>query len=550
MKQMKIAIKTISPVVLTATGGATVLTETHDVISGSILRGVLADQYIKAKAQELGDNAHENDTFCRLFFGAIRFVDATPSFVWDGVECRSFRLPFSLQKEKSKGEALPQIMDLVWKDDFPKNMKSFQGYAVMKDGWLQTVEPQKDISLHMSRASDKERRMGRSNDGGVYSYESLEAGQTFSGLMIGEEDDLRTLCNAIPKEMDCRIGRSKFAQYGHCHLTFGPIADVDELSAENLCKEKNAIILRLDTHCLLETPADILTTAERALTAVAEQMNAGTENGEFSISHVHAAAAEIDNYVGVWGMKRPRETALAAGTVFALVKNGEWTARDYTALSTLMYKGVGRRTEEGFGQLRLWPEPKGVYEKPKREAHEEKAAAIAAIPKASEAVAKSARKIFTRRLRERLRIYAVEDVERIPAERLTGLTHFFGRLDQMLVSVGDKAGIREAYRQILEKSIREQSRMDNNMHKVATHGRTLHELLREKRDLPYEGRDWKADLGGKAETTIACMKVIGLEEAVLDWKDGTYFYEYWHWFFRFARKKASTKRRKEAEAHE
>ncbi len=42
------------------------------------------------------------------------------------------------------------------------------------------------------------------------------------------------------------------------------------------------------------------------------------------------------------------------------------------------------------------------------------------------------------------------------------------------------------------------------------------------------------------------MEAVDLPKGGIDLADGPYFYEYWHWFFRYARKKAVTKQ-KEAE---
>lgn len=544
MRQMAVKITTLSPVVLTMTGSGNVMTETHDVVSGSVLRGVLANHYIREK--NLGGAAHEDADFRRLFFGALRFVDANLAETDDSGERRSFRLPFSLQKEKATGEEPPQIEDLMRKDKPSPGMKSFSGYAVLKDGYVQPLSPKKDISMHMSRMNDKERRMGRSNDGGIYSYESLEAGQVFLGAVLGEESDLRALRDSVPQSLHCRVGRSKFAQYGLCSLELGDISEVCVPGAKDLFR--NAIILRLDTPFLPEVSADGMATAEKGLAAVAASMNERTGSSAFSVHHIHAAAAEIENYVGVWGMKRPREAALAAGTVFALEKSGEWTAEDFTTLSAIMHEGVGRRTEEGFGQLRLWPEINGIYKKPGKQEHLEQEQAFSSMAKVSEAVAEKAREIFAYRLKEQLRVYAADDVRALPAN-FSGLTHFFGRLDQMLTSVGQGSGNREAYSNLLREKVRPRSPMETNLHKVVANGWTLFDMLREKQPLPYENRDWKTALSGKAEKTAACMKAIGLEEKGLAWDDGAYFYEYWHWFFRYARKKAAGDQRKGGKSH-
>ena len=56
---------------------------------------------------------------------------------------------------------------------------------------------------------------------------------------------------------------------------------------------------------------------------VVDALNAGTDGGFLLAEEqrsIYAQAEDIDNFVGVWGMRRPRETALSAGTVFAVRK--------------------------------------------------------------------------------------------------------------------------------------------------------------------------------------------------------------------------------------
>ena len=61
MYRLKVKIKILSPVVISAASNSTIMTESHDEISGSIIRGVLAARYVQEK--NLGDKAHANKDF-------------------------------------------------------------------------------------------------------------------------------------------------------------------------------------------------------------------------------------------------------------------------------------------------------------------------------------------------------------------------------------------------------------------------------------------------------------------------------------------------------
>lgn len=557
MKRMKITVTTFSPIVLTTESNTTVMTETHDAITGSILRGVVAKQYIAAR--KLGKDAHRDDRFRSLFFGSLRFADA--NLACPGGR-RSFVIPLSMQKEKPKTGRLEQIEDMIRTDHPTKGMKSFCGYAVLTDeGLIRQVEASTDIALHMSRMSDTERRKGRSADGGIYNYESISAGQKFIGYIVGDETALSELRADLPDSFECRIGRSKYTQYGRCLASFEEPKDIPGLTAADLEKKDGSVILRLDGPFLFEEVAELQLdasgqcvpiTATRALEAVADAMNARTGSSTFHIGKVFSANVEIENYIDVWGMKRPREHGLAAGTVFSLTKEGDWTEQDFDALTDLMYRGVGRRTEEGFGQIRHWPEPKGLWARPKTSGTG--GPAVLPFKKASAAVAEIAIKAFGRRIAEQLRIDAAVNAKKAvhdtKSNGLSGLTHFFNRLDGLLDDAanetGKTTGLRERYSQMLRDEIPQKGPLNANLHALRVDGRSLHDILVEGYEILYKDCPvWKL-LSVNEQKAQSFMEAVDLPKGGIDLADGPYFYEYWHWFFRYARKKAVTKQ-KEAE---
>ena len=164
MECLTVAIKTLSPVVLTAMNNAAVMTESRDYISGTVLRGVLAARFIEMK--NLGKAAHEDTEFKKLFLGGLRFIAAYP--VVRGK--RSFVLPFSLQKGKipeKNAEGLEELLDVMRQK--PKaGYKAMKGFAVAEQNCISPVSVRKQVKLHMSRNSEKERLSGRSLEGNIY----------------------------------------------------------------------------------------------------------------------------------------------------------------------------------------------------------------------------------------------------------------------------------------------------------------------------------------------------------------------------------------------
>ena len=125
MYQIKFSIKTLSPLVITAASNATLMTESHDEINGSMIRGILATRYIQEK--NLGYKAHEDKNFRELFFGNLKFLSATPAID----DKRSFILPQSLQRGKKGTVNAKNVQDLLSGEKPPAGYKSLRGYGIV-----------------------------------------------------------------------------------------------------------------------------------------------------------------------------------------------------------------------------------------------------------------------------------------------------------------------------------------------------------------------------------------------------------------------------------
>ncbi len=542
MEKIDVIVETMSPVVLSATSNSTIMTDTQSCISGTVLRGILAERYIRS--QGLGKEAHRDEGFRRLFFDRLRFVDANPSEEGQ----RSFVIPFSMQREKAKdGKAVPRIQDLAQEKQPEDGYKSLRGCAIIRDGKLKLVDVSKSISMHISRSESKERLVGSSKSGKIFNYESIDAGQFFQGSILGEREDLESLVRALDLEdgiMDCQIGRSRYVQYGACRIKFLPVSQLPGVAMADICD--NGILLRLDTAYLPEP--GYRGTADDLLQAVSAAM--GSE--KFTIQRVHAAAEEVNNFVGVWKMKYPRQYGLAAGTVFLLsCKEGTWSNIDLECLGNLIYQGIGMRREEGFGQLRIWPWQKYELFASSHSDRDVNGAAQEVLQQnLPESLKVQVKNILRQRILEQLRVYAGEDVEamRIPS----GSTHFFNRLLDMLERVRGKESVRLSLKELLveESSHRDALKHDKAKERtpfeckladIDVRDYSLEEYLHGRIPMPYEesaGRMWQKDIGGE-DAYSKLLNEIGLDDDAFVLDDGEYFYEYWHGVFRLARKKAT-----------
>lgn len=515
MKKIRIELRTLSPVVLSTRGFAGLMTETQKSFSGTVLRGVFAKAYIEAHG--LGRAAHEDEGFSRLFFGGVRFVAALPA---DAEGERSFVLPASLQRPKKGTEADKDthIHDLLKDEREAVGYKSFKGLGVAKGNTIYRLEPKTSIRLHMSRSGEKERLLGSSLDGKMYNYEAIDEGQLFVGYAIGEEADLKALLALTEGgRLLARIGRSKYTQYGACELHLSEPEPIENVTAKG-----DTILLRLDTP-LISAHAS---SAARMLEELPEELEASTgQADEFSLGRVYASPWEGDSFVGIWGMQSPEATGLAAGSVFELKKKSAWDEKSLAALTSLCCGGVGARTYEGFGQLRIWPrEAFSVGEK-------KKPVPIAKKKAIPQAVAAQVKAILSARLREQLGILAGDDVQGMG--RLSGRTHSFSRLYNMLEDArrqGDMGAMARAV-----GSEKQSTPLGDALRNILIGGMGLGNALKDVSVTPAGSR-----LSGCFTDDVkGLMSRLGLKEGdVLS--PGERYYEYWHAALRLARKKSVT----------
>lgn len=527
MKQITMTIRTLSPVVLSAMSNATVMTASHSYFSGSIVRGILASRYIQQ--QDLGEHAEEDESFLSLFFDKLRFVPAYP-LTADGA--RAFVLPFSMQKSKD-GKELLDLMQQAGRPGF----KSMKGFGVVHGAEIAPVEVRKTINLHMSRSDiknhdGKERLAGRSMAGGIYNYEAVDAGQSFAGVIYGEEEDLQALRDGLgASEWTSYAGRSRFTQYGQCSVS---VSDIEDIPQEPVEAAGNTVCLRLETPFI---PSDSAADdASAALSEVVEALNEQTQGGfsvEIGPQKLVAKPEPVENFVGVWGMKRPRVQALAAGSVFCLKKDGSWTDADKATLQDILYEGVGSRTEEGFGQLRIWP----VVE------HKiAKTTSPSPAVKQSEmhpAVCQHAEAIIRKHFIAQVQVWAAEDVQASKGYFPENGTHFFARLDALLGS-NEKGAQSHLATAIGYELGNASTPFAKGLHKVAVCDRKLKWYLTEANlsEMPYNQRDWQA-LAEELQLERAMQTIWGKSKLGNIQSSEALFYAYWHAFFRYGRKAAA-----------
>lgn len=510
MHRIKFALKVLSPVVLSSASNSTVMTETHSAFGGSIIRGVLATRFVEV--QNLTDEAHDK-TFREIFFGGLKFLPANPETRRE----RSIVLPVSLQSGKKGTDDANKVQDLLADGKSRPGYKSLRGLGVLAGKEFIESQVNTNMFMHMSRSGEAERLAGKSIGGQIYNYEAIDVGQKFSGEIVGEEKILRKLRNGLGLtngKFTAYVGRSRFTQYGKCLLTLGGIEKI------KAAKFTDKIYLRLDTPLIPLN--DCFLSAREVLTEeVVDKLGE-----KFSLGKVFASSVEVENFVVPWRMKRPRVSALAAGSVFELTAAG-LTDADKKLLNEKIYEGFGLRTEEGFGQLRLWT-PAEDFTLGERGEEE-----ISKPKNFSDDTIKLAKKILKARLLEQVRIYAHEDAKKLGTQlEEDNTSHFFARLDVILSNVA-KENLRDKFKEQLEREIREGSLFYEHLKNFYMGGHSFHDVLTGVEKFPRS----VDEVLNLSEFADVCKAINFSKE---DFTDDEFLREYLEHYFRFARKVAVT----------
>lgn len=333
LKQLALSIRLTSPVMVTRQGADQNTVSTDDYISGSRIRGLIASKIIQHK--KLGRNAHL-DAF---FYQSILSENIQYHHAWLVKNGNTSSIvPRNIQKEKGKNN-FPCAFD-TFKEKIATGRAA--GYLGIKDGNNQyrTVEPAKSAMFHHQRNN---RIAGKSEDGNIFYYESLDAGQEFRSVITGREDVLEELVTILGKEFTGTIGRSRSVQYADVTISVSELQDIPV----NNVKASNDYLLVCDSPLVLLNEYGM---AEPTASVLLANLKA---QADIDATMVKAASAydQHEHYVAVWKGKTPQVPAFKEGSVFWLrFENQDGLTEK---LNALQRDGLGEMKALGYGKIAL-----------------------------------------------------------------------------------------------------------------------------------------------------------------------------------------------------
>ena len=345
---------------------------TRQDLPGSNIWGAAAWHYLSQP-----NHTPEDEAFRHAFLdGGLRFLTAYPeaddSEAFNEIPQRLIPIPHSIRKFK-EDERLVDFVELEQLTDMPTKRLD-QRYARISEGRLGTQAVKTELNYHHARAKD--RRIGRAlgaeateaaDRGAFFTYEAIEAGQSFQGAVIGSKNDLKNLQSWL-QGGQIRIGRSRSAQYGEAEFEW--LDDVPQALNErvewNGFDEQPSDVFDSDKRLIITTLSPLLTVNDyghpEARFPEGELAQAlDMETSELKLCSSYTRTEVIGGYNSHLRLPRQQWPAIAPGSVFVLETEKMLNPE---GLLQLEHDGLGLRKGEGFGRiavnrqsnLQLWEE--------------------------------------------------------------------------------------------------------------------------------------------------------------------------------------------------
>jgi len=360
-----------SPVIITAPVGDASSVTTLPYIPGTAIRG--------AVARSLGDpgsDAARQKEFRELVLGgAARYLNAYP----DHEGWRTLPAPVSLRKEKNGDDNRKTIemKDLAafcglppesheTRDKWPDEQLKGLANAYMTIGASRSIliKPAIRERLHNQRDRKKGRAWKKNNKdgteeahGAIFAFESLDAGQTFHGL-IQVRASSETECDRIESRIqdllgaEILVGRSRRAGYGgmarleHWGRQGRELEGPGSEGFRPVTAGANAgeeFRLLLTSACIARDP-DSGQIDPKAL----EKLVLSALKNRAALIQRRLSVETIGGFNRKWRLETPQALAVSSGSVLVL-KATENIAVE--ALLAIEHEGLGERKEEGCGRV-------------------------------------------------------------------------------------------------------------------------------------------------------------------------------------------------------
>ena len=344
-----------------------------DYIPGSLIRGMFIQRYLKLPDTTDPLSGRGKDLF---FNGCVRYLNAYPATTG---QQRSLPTPASLRIRKGAqlDKKAPQVIyhtgHATWNAERRRNEENGERLTpvALPFCYLDTnatnaqmffYKPERTLAMHTQRNRKKGR--ATNDEGELFRYDALAAGQTFRGtLLIDVRDEDTTLIKTITELGTITnewLGRSRSANYGQVdfaledqtldwqEVAFRSRPSSDGSAYQYTLTLLSDLFLRDEQGQIIGAPDrdTFHTTLERYLGAL-DKTKQPVVIKEIVWSRTFVATTIHGGFNRAWQLPLIQTHALTAGSMITFTTENELPEDAITLLAT---QGLGERRAEGFGR--------------------------------------------------------------------------------------------------------------------------------------------------------------------------------------------------------
>ena len=199
-----------------------------------------------------------------------------------------------------------------------------------------------EIRYHHSRPADKSigHVVSSDSDNQMYQIESISAGQTFTGYILGSSDQIRKICELFEKRNHYRIGYNRSAEYGEVSIHVAGLSENNEIEEGD---SVDRFLLRLNSPAILRRENGMVSPDEEMILG---QLKRKLDLPDLTIEKRFLRFTEIGGYNVTWNARKPSVPVFDKGTAFVM------RSPVPVCLEKINRIWIGERNMEGYGEIR------------------------------------------------------------------------------------------------------------------------------------------------------------------------------------------------------
>ena len=352
-----------APLLITAPEGDANSVHSIGFIPGSTIRGAVASR--------LNPTTNAKTFKQCILSGQVCYLNAYPTVS----EQRALPMPVSFRQEKygdtthdlAYYSGQPQVENDCWPDEQLQSVEA--PFVSLDQASLTAAVATLDSRVHQQR----DRSAGRAytyrdpqqpnieeSHGTIFTYEALEAGQQFQGIIAisgkdqTETDDLwQKIKKALSKGLS--LGRSRNARYGGSAIvTIECSRDHETAGATRIIRED---LTQGSLFCVFLTADYVGRNPESGQpdpTAFRQDITECLGKNHVEVLRTRWAFRLVGGFNRKWGLQLPQTLALRAGSLLVLKAKDDIPYNDLLAIEQT---GLGERRAEGFGRVVFLKKP-------------------------------------------------------------------------------------------------------------------------------------------------------------------------------------------------